>query len=514
MDGRLTSEGKKQLSFANIHEGPAGVLGAVAFRRASVLNSVLMKKITFLDENFLLLNKPARQLYQKFAVQPPILDYHCHLPPKDIADDRRFSSLFDIWLEGDHYKWRAMRANGVEEKYITGDAQPYDKFLAWARTVPHTLRNPLYHWTHLELKRYFGITDLLDEKSAPKIWEKTNSLLAGADLSAQGILQKFKVRALCTTDDPTHDLASHKKIASSKLQTRVYPTFRPDKALGVRSPASFNSWVERLSAAADHHIARFADFLDALRKRHDYFHRLGGRLSDHGLDHCYAEACSEPEAAAIFDNARSGKAAETEQHSRFASFMMLYFGRLDAEKGWTKQLHLGARRNANTRGQKELGADSGFDSVGDWPQAEGLGAYLDRLNQENALPKMVIYNVNPRDNYAFASMAGNFQGGDVPGKIQFGTGWWFLDQKEGMEWQIDALSNIGLLSRFVGMVTDSRSFMSYPRHEYFRRVLCNLIGNEIETGQIPDREELVGPMIENICFHNAAQYFGLKLPDC
>jgi len=466
----------------------------------------------FIHDDFLLTTPTARRLYHRYAAGQPILDYHCHLPPKDIAEDRRFGNLCEIWLEGDHYKWRAMRANGIPERYCTGDAPPFEKFMAWARTAPHTLRNPLYHWTHLELKRYFGIDELLDETTAPAIWERANALLATDELTARGILRKFQVRALCTTDDPTDDLAHHQAIAASDLETRVYPAFRPDKALQVHLPEAFNRWTDRLAAAANREISKLVDFLDALGQRHDFFHQMGARLSDHGLDHLYADFCSEATAAAIFQRARAGQAANREEHAQFASYMMLFFGRLDAEKGWTKQLHLGARRNVNTRMLETLGPDTGFDSIGDWPQVEALARYLDRLERENALPKMIIYNLNPADNYAFATLIGNFQGGSIPGKIQFGSGWWFLDQKEGTEWQINALSNAGLLARFVGMLTDSRSWMSYPRHEYFRRVLCNLLGRDIENGEIPDREELVGAMIENICFGNARRYFGLELP--
>jgi glucuronate isomerase len=468
--------------------------------------------MSFIHDDFLLQNSTARQLYHKYAAKQPILDFHCHLPAAEIAENRRFADLAAIWLEGDHYKWRAMRANGIDERFCTGDAAPYEKFVAWAGTVPHTLRNPLYHWTHLELKRYFGIDQLLDEQSAPSIWKVANEELHKDDLGAHGILAKFDVRAVCTTDDPADDLKAHSRIAASGLRTRVYPTFRPDRALEVHLPARFNEWVNRLSSTANVEIAKLHHLLHALRNRHDAFHTLGGRLSDHGLQQCYADVCGERTAAAIFDKARAGEPASSEEQRKFASYLMIYFGCLDAEKGWTKQLHLGARRDASAGGLKSLGQNTGYDSMGDWPQAEALGAYLDRLEQENALPKMILYNVNPNDNYIFATMAGNFQSGGVPGKIQFGSGWWFLDQKEGMEWQINALSNTGLLSRFVGMLTDSRSFMSYPRHEYFRRVLCNLLGTDIERGEIPDSEELIGGMIQDICFHNAERYLGLELP--
>ena len=465
--------------------------------------------MNFIHEDFLLNTRAARRFFHQFAESAPIFDYHCHLPPRDLAGNRQFKNLFEIWLEGDHYKWRAMRANGVAEKFCTGDAEPFAKFQAWAATVPHTLRNPLYHWTHLELKRYFDIDDLLDEHSAARIWKKANQLLARPALTTQGILKKFQVTTVCTTDDPTDDLKHHEALAASGVATRVLPAFRPDKALAVNLPAQFNAWTDRLAAASDTDIGSFANFLDALRGRHDFFHAHGCRLSDHGLNQCHADFCTEKVAAAIFAKAREGRAASPEEHGRFAAFLMLFFGRLDAEKGWVKQLHLGARRNNSTRLLQQLGPDTGFDSIGDYPQLEALGRYLDRLDQENALPRTIIYNLNPADNYAFATMIGNFQDGTVPGKIQWGSGWWFLDQKEGMEWQLNALSNLGLLSRFVGMITDSRSFMSYPRHEYFRRVLCNLIGRDVENGELPNDDSLIGPMIRNICYTNAERYFNL-----
>jgi glucuronate isomerase len=465
----------------------------------------------FIHEDFLLTTDASRRLYHQFAAAEPILDYHCHLPPQDVAADRRFANLFEIWLEGDHYKWRAMRANGVDERFCTGNATPREKFDAWAATVPNTLRNPLYHWTHLELKRYFGIDELLDASSAPRIWEQANAALAGPELTAKGILKKFHVKAVCTTDDPTDDLASHKAIAASGLATKVFPTFRPDKALNVHLPEMFNPWVERLAAVSDTAIGSFQAFTNALCKRHSFFHAMGGRLSDHGLNHAYGEFASDAEAAGIFERARRGQAATVEEQRRFGGNLMLLFGRLDAEKGWTKQLHLGARRNNNTRRFQEIGPDTGFDSIGDWPQADALGNYLDRLDQEKALPKIVVYNLNPADNYAMGTMIGNFQDGAIAGKIQLGSGWWFLDQKEAMQWQINALSNCGLLSRFLGMLTDSRSFMSYPRHEYFRRVLCDMIGRDMESGEIPNDDGLVGPMVRNICYGNAKNFLGLGI---
>ena len=399
-----------------------------------------------------------------------------------------------------------MRSNGVAEKFCTGKASPQEKFNAWAATVPHTLRNPLYHWTHLELNRYFGISELLSEKTAGKIWRQANEKLATPQFTTQGILKKMKVKVVCTTDDPVDDLGHHRAFAKSGHPTKMLPAFRPDKALTVNQPAGFNQWVEQLAAAANVDINSFGSFISALEKRHEFFHSQGCRLSDHGMNHCFADFCSEKTAAGIFDKARKGETVSTLEHSQFASFMMLFFGHLDAKRGWTKQLHLGALRNNNDRLLKQLGPDTGFDSIGDFPQAVTLSAYLNKLDSENKLPKTVIYNLNPADNYVFATMIGNFQDGTIPGKIQYGSGWWFLDQKEGMEWQLNALSNLGLLSRFIGMITDSRSFMSYPRHEYFRRTLCNLIGKDIESGAIPNDEKLVGPMIKNICYTNAKEY--------
>lgn len=472
--------------------------------------------MNFIHEDCGLHTETARRLYHDYAVREPIFDYHSHLSAADIAGNRRFRDLTEIWLEGDHYKWRAMRANGVAERYCTGDASPYDKFHAWACTVPFALRNPLYHWTHLELKRYFGIDELLNEHSAKRVWEGANSLLAGDDLTAAGILRKFGVRVLCTSDDPCDDLAHHGHInsanGSSENAFRVYPTFRPDRALQVNQSQTFNSWMARLETASNTDIGTLPDFLDALKQRHDFFHSQGGRLSDHGLAHCFATPCSQTQAAAIFDQVRMRKNVTAEQYDHFASFLMIFFGKLDADKNWTKQLHLGALRAVNSRATRELGGDRGFDCIGDWPQAKALSAYLDLLEREHSLPRMVLYNVNPTDNYLLATAAGSFNDGTTPGKIQFGCGWWFLDQKEGMEWQLNALSNTGLLSRFIGMTTDSRSFMSFPRHEYFRRLLCDVIGREMENGELPDDEQLLGTTIKNICFTNAQQYFGLQLP--
>jgi len=460
---------------------------------------------SFLNDDFLLSTETASRLYRQFAAPQPILDYHCHLSPKDIAENRCFANLFEIWLEGDHYKWRAMRANGVAERFCTGDAAPYEKFLAWARTVPYTLRNPLYQWTHLELRRYFGIAELLDESSAPLIWERANAALE--QLTAQEILRKFRVEALCTTDDPVDDLRFHYQIARSNVETRVYPAFRPDRALAIGT-SEFGPWLKRLEKSANVPVRHLNSFLDAIRKRHEYFHSLGCRISDHGINHCYATPCSERTAAKIFLKARQSKPISEEEHSQFASFLMLFFGRLDTEKGWTKQLHLGALRNVNSAARQQIGADTGFDAIGDFPQIAPLAAYLDLLARENALPRMILYNVNPADTFAMATLIGSFQS-DEPGKIQYGSAWWFLDQKDGITAQIDALSNTGLLSRFVGMVTDSRSFMSYPRHEYFRRVVCEIVGNNVERGELPNDDALLGRMIAGICYGNAKHYFRL-----
>ena len=463
----------------------------------------------FIHDDFLLQSDTARDLYHRFAKAEPIFDYHCHLPQALIADNHKFADLAEIWLGGDHYKWRAMRSNGVQERVCTGDATPREKFDAWCSAVPHTLGNPLYHWSHLELARYFGITDIISPKSADRIWQQSNEKLA--NMRVHDILAANKVAVICTTDDPADSLADHARIAKLGIKTKVYPTFRPDKALGVNVPAAYNAWLEKLGGEAKMPVKTFDDLLNALKKRHDDFHAAGGRLSDHGMEAALAEPCTHAEASAIFDAARAGKAASAADWAKFGSYLMLEFGRWDAKKGWTKQLHLGALRNNNTRLVKALGPDTGFDSIGDFPQARSLSRYLDALDSTGELPRTVLYNLNPADNYAFATMIGNFQDGSVAGKIQFGSGWWFLDQKEAMEWQMTALANLGLLSRFVGMLTDSRSFLSYTRHEYFRRVLCNLLGSQIERGEIPDDRDLVGGMVKNICFANAREYFRLGL---
>lgn len=465
---------------------------------------------TFITDDFLLQTDAARELYHDHAKEEPILDYHCHLPPEEVASDKRFENLYRIWLAGDHYKWRAMRANGVPERYCTGEASDYDKFLAWARTVPYTLRNPLYHWTHLELKRFFGIDELLNEETAPRIWERANERLATPEMSVRNLLRRNRVKAICTTDDPVDDLRFHRKV-NDEAGVRMYPTFRPDKALAVDAPEDFNSWIGELERAGGLDCETFEGFLEALRQRHDAFHAIGGRLSDHGLERCCAEPCDEGTAAAIYRSVRRGERLDLLAIERFRTFMMVFFGRLDAAKNWTKQLHLGAFRNNNTRSFQTLGPDTGFDSIGDIAQARTLGRYLDLLDRTGELPRTILYNLNPADNYTFAAMIGCFQDGSLPGKIQFGSGWWHLDQKEGMEWQLNALSNLGLLSRFVGMLTDSRSFLSYARHEYFRRILCNLIGRDVENGELPRDMNLLGNLVRDICYRNAKRYFGLAV---
>jgi len=463
----------------------------------------------FLHDDFLLQSATARRLYHEVAANLPIIDYHCHLPPLDIATDRRFANVFEIWLQGDHYKWRAMRTNGISERLCTGDADSREKFDAWCATVPHTLRNPLYHWSHLELTRHFGIDCPISKETASEIWDEANRQLAQPEHSVSGILKKFQVEVLCTTDDPADDLASHEAVAANaEIATHVLPTFRPDMAMKLSDPSAFNAWCDRLSGVSALDTSTFQGFVAALRQRHDFFHAMGCRLSDHGLESCPGEFATDSEAASIFEKARQGQVPTHEEQKRFAGNLMIFFGRLDCAKGWTKQLHLGALRGNNTRALKNLGPDTGFDSIGDFPQVQSLARYLDILERDGDLPRTILYNLNPADNYAFATMIGNFQDGSIAGKIQFGSGWWFLDQKHGIEMQLDALSSCGLLSHFVGMLTDSRSFMSYPRHEYFRRILCNILGNEAEQGLLPSDRNLLDPLVRAICHGNARDYFG------
>ena len=467
---------------------------------------------SFLNEDFLLYTKTARVLYHEYAKEMPIFDFHCHLPVAQISDNIRFANLTRIWLLGDHYKWRAMRANGIEERLISGDASDFDKFEAWAKTVPKTLRNPLYHWTHLELKRYFGITDkLLNPQTAKEIYDFCSGKLKTSEFSTRSILRKMNVRVVCTTDDPVDTLTHHLKIdRDDSCDIRILPAFRPDQAMAVENPKRFNEWVERLEAVTDITIASYRDFYNALRQRHDFFHASGCRLSDHGLERPYAEPYTENEIRDIFDTVRRGKQVSPGRVVKFKSAMLFELAVMDAEKNWTQQYHFGALRNTNSLAFEALGPDTGYDTMGDFEIAKPLATFLDKLASRKMLTKTILYVLNPRDNELMASMIGNFQDGRIPGKIQFGSGWWFNDQKHGMEHQINALSNMGLLSRFVGMLTDSRSFMSYPRHEYFRRTLCNLLGTDMEHGEIPHDMTLVGNMVRDICYNNAVAYFDLN----
>ncbi len=467
--------------------------------------------MSFINVDFLLQNRPAQRLYHEFSKHEPIFDYHCHLPPEDVANNRRFKNLYEIWLDGDHYKWRAMRSNGIPERFCTGDAEPYEKFLAFCKTVPHAVRNPLYHWCHLELKRYFDIDLTINPENAKAIWEKANACLAEKNFSAHGILKRFKVALIGTTDDPTDTLEHHKTVAGLGIDTRMIPTFRPDKGLKVDDLSVFNPWTDKLAEVSGVDCSTFAGFLKALEQRHDFFHEMGGRASDHGLERAYFAETTEAKVSEIYDRARAGKAANEAELEQFAFFVMRHVGRLNHARGWTMQLHVGGLRNNSTRNFRTLGADAGFDSIADTPQAKPLSRFLDSLDIDEKLPKTIIYNLNAADNYLMASMIGNFQDGSIPGKIQFGSGWWFNDQKEAMEWQINALSNLGLLSRFVGMLTDSRSFLSYCRHEYFRRILCNVIGQDVVNGELPEDYALLGDLVRRISFGNARDYFGVEI---
>ena len=462
----------------------------------------------FLSDDFLLQTDTARQLYHQHAAPQPIIDYHCHLPPDQIAQNRQFENLTQVWLYGDHYKWRAMRANGVNERFITGDASDWEKFEKWAETVPYTVRNPLYHWTHLELQRYFGITELLDKSSARRIYDACNAQLRTPKFSVQNLLAKMRVETVCTTDDPADSLEHHRALAASGLATRILPTFRPDKAMTPEA-ADYNAYLDRLGAAVGQEIHTYADLLGALRQRHDHFAAHGCRLSDHGLEHLYASDYTEGEAAAAFAKARGSYELDAFEINQLKSALLIFLAELDWEKGWTQQFHLGALRNNNSRALRQLGPDTGWDSIGDFDQGRALSRFLNRLDSQDKLAQTILYNLNPTDNELMASMIGNFNDGSVAGKVQFGSGWWFLDQKDGMEKQLNALSNMGLLSRFVGMITDSRSFLSYPRHEYFRRILCNLLGNDVENGELPaELLPWLGEVVENVSYRNAKAYFG------
>ena len=467
-----------------------------------------MKK--FLDENFLLKSKTAQQLYHEFAAPMPIIDYHNHLSPEQVAYDKSFDNITQVWLYGDHYKWRAMRTNAVNENFITGNARDWEKFQAWAATVPYTLRNPLYHWTHLELQRYFDVHDILNAESAKKIYDECSAKLQTKDYSVQGLLKKMNVKLICTTDDPIDSLEHHQKLQKEDSFTKMNPAFRPDKAMNVDDVAGFNQYLSALEKASNIDISTFDHYLKALKNRHDYFAANHCNVSDHGLEEIYAEDFTLAEIVSIFDKIRYGAVLTLEERNKFKSAMLVYFAEWDHEKGWVQQYHLGAIRNNNSRMLSQLGPDTGWDSIGDYSQARTLSKFLNRLDQDNKLAKTIIYNLNPADNELMATMIGNFNDGSSEGKIQWGSAWWFLDQKDGMTKQLNALSNMGLLSKFVGMLTDSRSFLSFPRHEYFRRILCNLFGEEIENGELPNDIGWTGKVIQDICFNNAKNYFDVK----
>jgi glucuronate isomerase len=470
----------------------------------------------YIHDDFLLETKAAKRLYHEYAADLPIIDYHCHLPPWEIGSDRRWDNIAQIWLYGDHYKWRAMRSNGIAERFCTGNATDREKYDAWARTLPYLVRNQLYPWTHLELARYFGIDgQLLGPETADEIWEKCNAVLQEEWFSAHGILKKFNVVALCTTDDPTDMLEHHRAVAwQGSLKTKVLPTWRPDKGMAVENPKKFNEWVDKLASVSDVEIKDFGSYMTALRKRHDFFNQSGCRLSDHGIETFYATDYTDAEITAVFDKIRGGSALDESETTKFKSAMLFEFAVMDHERGWAQQFHYGVLRNNNTRLHKMLGPDIGCDSVGDFGVARACAALLNRLDAAGKLARTILYNINPRDNALMATMLGNFQDGSVAGKIQHGSAWWMLDTCEGMTQQMVDLSQNGLLSHFVGMLTDSRSFLSYPRHEFFRRVLANLLGGDMERGYIPGDFELVGRMVKDISYNNAARYFGVqKLPD-
>lgn len=464
-----------------------------------------MKK--FLDDNFLLHSKTAQRLYYDYAKGMPIIDYHCHLPPDQIAADKQFENLTQIWLYGDHYKWRAMRTNGVDESYCTGNRTDWEKFQQWAATVPYTLRNPLYHWTHLELQRYFDIQETLNAGTAKKIYEICTARLKTPEYSVRNLLRKMQVKLVGTTDDPSDSLEHHRQLKQDGFEITVLPSFRPDAAMNVDDAATFNKYLARLEKASDTAINSFSDYLAALKKRHDYFASLGCSVSDHGLEEMYAEDYTEAEIKNSFDKIRAANTLNDLERRKFKSAMLVIFAGWDWEKNWVQQYHIGAIRNNNSRMMQQLGADTGWDSIGDLPQAKALTKFLNRLDKENKLARTILYNLNPADNELMATMTGNFNDGSSVNKIQWGSAWWFLDQKDGMIKQLNALSNMGLLSRFVGMLTDSRSFLSYPRHEYFRRILCNLFGEEIENGELPDDIAWTGSVIQDICYRNARNYF-------
>lgn len=465
----------------------------------------------FLSKDFLLHSDPARELYHHYASSCPVIDYHNHLSPKDIAENRKFENLTAIWLEDDHYKWRAMRMNGVAEKYCTGNASPREKFHAWASTVPYTLRNPLYHWTHLELKRYFDIHELLNEHSADRIFETASGLLQRDEYRVQGLLARMRVQVVCTTDDPVDSLHYHEQVARQENGINMFPTFRPDKAYSTKDVPAYNQYLDQLAQTAGVTIQSLDDVVNALYKRMTYFESFGCRVSDHGLECLDFQPGNANKAQELFKQIRAGKSLTGEEQRMIQHALLLELGRLYHRKGWVQQFHLGAMRNNNSRLLQQLGPDTGFDSIGDYPQARGLSAFLNELDKTNQLTKTILYNLNPADHEVMATMLGNFSDGSVPGKIQWGSAWWFLDQKEGMEKQLNTLSNMGLLSRFIGMVTDSRSFLSFTRHEYFRRILCNLIGEDIRKGELPDDVTLTGQLVRHVCYQNVHDYFQFQV---
>lgn len=479
------------------------------------MNDVLMpakEKATntrkkFLDENFLLQSKIAQELYHEFAKQMPIIDYHNHLPPEQIAQDVQFQNITQVWLYGDHYKWRAMRTNGVDEAYSTGNKSDYEKFEKWAATVPYTLRNPLYHWTHLELQRYFDVHDLLSGKNAREVYDICTEKLQLPEYSVRNLLRRMNVETVCTTDDPIDSLEHHQQIKQDGFEIKVLPAFRPDKAMNPDNLVALNAYIQKLEAVTDMTIDTYETYLTALKKRHDYFAANGCSVSDHGLDEIYAEDYTEWEIKSIFIKIRSNKSLSHSEILKFKSAMLYQFAIWDHEKGWVQQYHLGALRNNNPRMLRQLGPDTGWDSIGDFSQARALSKFLSKLDATDQLTKTILYNLNPADNELMATMVGNFNDGSVAGKIQFGSGWWFLDQKDGMTKQMNALSNMGLLSRFVGMLTDSRSFLSFPRHEYFRRILCNLFAEDVENGELPNDIEWIGKVVQDISYYNAKNYF-------
>lgn len=467
----------------------------------------------FIHDDFLLSSPTAKELYHGYAEHQPIIDYHCHLSPAEIAIDKRWENITQIWLYGDHYKWRAMRANGIDERFVTGNATDREKFDAWAATVPKTLRNPLYHWTHMELKQPFGITNvLLGPDTANDVWERTNHLLRTDDFSARGIMKKANVRLVVTTDDPVDSLDHHAAIrADERFSIVVLPAWRPDKAMSPEDPAAFRTYVGKLEQAAGMSITTLDQFLEALKKRHDFFHQMGCRVSDHGIEQAYAEDYTRREIEAAFASVLAGRELDRTALLKFKSAMLYEFGLMDHARGWVQQFHIGALRNVNQRMFRTLGPDTGYDMIGDFEIARPLAKLLSRLDAEDRLAKSIVYNLNPRDNELMATLIGCFQDGSSAGKIQFGSGWWFLDQKDGIEKQLNALSNMGLLSRFIGMLTDSRSFLSYPRHDYFRRVLCDLLGREMEAGLLPNDLPFVGRMVADISYNNVRSYFGFSV---